>query len=84
LWQAVIVSSLGWLIVQIWRRTLGRPVYALGFWLERHVIGVRRQYTLRDLPRLRRRGSRQAVSRTDVDQYSPTHMPQQDPGEEQI
>lgn len=54
-WQAVAASGLGWLLIQVWRRTLGRPIYALGRWLERRAAGVPLQYTHRDVPKLRRR-----------------------------
>jgi hypothetical protein len=40
LWQALICSGLGWLLVQAWRRTLGRPVLAAGHWLQRHAVGM--------------------------------------------
>ncbi len=54
-WQAVVVSGVGWLILQLWRRTIGRPVYALGRWLQRRAAGVPLDFTLADLPVLRRR-----------------------------
>jgi hypothetical protein len=54
-WQAVVASGLGWLLIQVWRRTLGRPIYALGQWLERRAAGVPLRYTRRDVPMLRRR-----------------------------
>jgi hypothetical protein len=56
LWQAVVTSGLGWLLIQVWHRTLGRPVYALGRWLARRTMGVsfQFQYTMQDIPRLRR------------------------------
>lgn len=83
-WQAVLASSLGWLMIRIWRRTLGRPVYALGFWLERHVIDMRRQYTLNDLPKLRRRGSPPVVRRQKIATYQPAYTPHHDAGEEKV
>jgi hypothetical protein len=55
MWQAVVASGLGWLLIQIWQRTLGRPVYALGRWLERRAAGVPLEFTLQDLIRLRHR-----------------------------
>ena len=54
-WQAVVVSGVGWLLLQLWRRTIGRPVYALGRWLQRRAAGVPLDFTLADLPVLRRR-----------------------------
>jgi hypothetical protein len=54
LWQALVASGLGWLFLQIWRRTIGRPIYALGRWLQRRAAGVPMEFTLSDLSRLRR------------------------------
>lgn len=55
LWQAAVASGLGWLLIQVWRRTIGRPIYALGRWLERLAAGTQLEYQMRDLPTLRRR-----------------------------
>src|SRR5207302_271774 len=52
-WQAIVTSGLGWLLIQVWKRTLGSPVYALGRWLHRRAAGVPLEFTPRDLPRLR-------------------------------
>lgn len=54
-WQAVAASGLGWLLLQIWRNTLGRPVYALGHWVEQRAAGVPLRYRAADVPKLRRR-----------------------------
>ncbi len=53
IWQAVACSGLGWLLVQTWRRTLGRPLLRFEQWLHRRTTGVTTQWTLRDLRRLR-------------------------------
>ncbi|HMN30549.1 MAG TPA: hypothetical protein PKE45_20530 [Caldilineaceae bacterium] len=55
LWEAVVTSGLGWLLIQIWQRTLGQPIYALGRWLERRAAGVPLEFTVKDLIRLRHR-----------------------------
>jgi hypothetical protein len=55
MWQAIVTSGLGWLLIQVWQRTLGKPVYALGRWLERHAAGVPLEFTVNDLIRLRHR-----------------------------
>jgi hypothetical protein len=55
LWEAAATAGLGWLLLQIWRRTLGVPIYALGRWLEGVAAGVPMRYRLSDVPRLRRR-----------------------------
>jgi hypothetical protein len=54
LWQALLASGLGWILIQIWRRTIGRPIYALGRWLQRRAAGVPMEFTLSDLALLRR------------------------------
>lgn len=53
LWQAVVCSGVGWLLVVAWRRTLGRPVLAFQRWLQRRMAGVPLQWTLRDLRKVR-------------------------------
>jgi hypothetical protein len=52
---AVLTSGLGWLLIQVWQRTLGRPVYALGRWLEKRAAGVPLEFTVSDLMQLRHR-----------------------------
>lgn len=54
-WQAIVASGLGWSLIQVWKRTLGRPIYGLGRWLQRRAAGVPLAYTAEDLPHLRRR-----------------------------
>jgi hypothetical protein len=54
-WQAIVVSGLGWALIQIWRRTLGWPLYAFGRWLEGRAGGIALRYQPRDVPKLRRR-----------------------------
>jgi hypothetical protein len=54
LWQALLASGLGWIAIQLWRRTIGRPIYALGRWLQRRAAGVPLEFTLADLALLRR------------------------------
>ena len=53
-WQALLASGLGWVIIQLWRRTIGRPIYGLGRWLQRRAAGVPLEHTLADLAMLRR------------------------------
>lgn len=52
-WQAVACSGVGWLLVQIWRRTLGRPLLRFELWLRRRTTGVPMLWTTHDLGRLR-------------------------------
>ena len=54
-WQVVVTSGLGWLLMQTWKRTVGRNVYALGRWLQRRAAGVPLEFTSHDVSRLRRR-----------------------------
>ncbi len=54
LWQALLASGLGWIFIQLWRRTIGRPIYALGRWLQRRAAGMPMEFTLSDLSLLRR------------------------------
>lgn len=66
LWQAVICAGIGWLLVQAWRRTLGRPLLRFEQWLHRRTAGVPLQWTLNDLRQLRlpQRVRRQFQQRT--------------------
>jgi hypothetical protein len=52
-WQAVACSGVGWLLVQIWRRTLGRPLLRFELWLRRRTAGVPMLWTSHDLSQLR-------------------------------
>lgn len=54
LWQALLASGLGWVFIQLWRRTIGRPIYALGRWLQRRAAGGPLEFTISDLAALRR------------------------------
>lgn len=51
--QAILAAGLGWVLLQVWRRTLGRPINAIGRWMQRRTAGVPMQLTQEDLPRLR-------------------------------
>lgn len=53
-WQAALSSSLGWLLIQIWRRSLGRPLYGLRMFLERRTAGVPMEITLQNVGNLRK------------------------------
>lgn len=54
--QAVLTSGLGWAAVQIWQRTLGRPIQAVGKWIDNRAAGVPLRFTLQDIPQLRHQG----------------------------
>lgn len=55
--QAVFAAGLGWLLLQLVRRTIGRPANSIWRWFRTHAIGVRLQYEPDDLPKLRRRAA---------------------------
>jgi hypothetical protein len=48
LWQAAITGLTTWAIIQLWRRSLGRPIYALGQWIERGVSGSALAFSVDD------------------------------------
>lgn len=52
-WQAIVTSGLGWLLIEVWQRTLGRPIYALWHWIERSVAGTPLEFTWQNVPLLR-------------------------------
>ena len=53
IWQAVACSGVGWLLIQIARRTLGRPLLAFERWAENRAAGVPLRWTVADLRRIR-------------------------------
>ena len=53
IWQAVACSGVGWLLVQIARRTLGCPLLAFERWAENRAAGVPLRWTVADLSRIR-------------------------------
>jgi hypothetical protein len=92
-WQAVVASGLGWLLLQLWRHTLGAPVYALGHWIEQRAAGVPLRYGAADVVRLRRQprwsknveqwrtrrsGSHAENVNVDNAKISSVHMPDED------
>jgi hypothetical protein len=52
-WQALVTAGLGWLLIEVWQRTLGRPIYALWHWIERRVAGAPLEWTWQNVPLLR-------------------------------
>lgn len=55
--QAVFAAGLGWLLLQLVRRTVGIPANRIWRWFRAHAIGSRLQYSPSDLPQLRRRAA---------------------------
>jgi hypothetical protein len=56
LWQGFACGILGWLVLQILERTIGRPFSALGRWIRNSAAGVSLVTNLRDLERLVEQG----------------------------
>jgi hypothetical protein len=55
--QAVFAAGLGWLLLQVVRRTVGRPANSIWGWVRTRAIGTHLQYDSDDLPALRRRAA---------------------------
>ncbi|MCS6828921.1 MAG: hypothetical protein NZ553_20080 [Caldilinea sp.] len=53
-WQALLVSALGWVVMQALRRTVGWPILRLLSWLQHRAAGVPLTARLDDVARLRR------------------------------
>lgn len=53
-WQALLVSGLGWIVLQAVRRTVGRPFAHFERYVQRRVAGVPMTFGTRDVKRLRR------------------------------
>ncbi|MGI0485236.1 hypothetical protein ACN4EK_07345 [Pantanalinema rosaneae CENA516] len=52
LWQAFWCGVLGWMMLQVLQRTIGRPVAKTGQWLANQVAGVKLVTDLKELERL--------------------------------
>jgi hypothetical protein len=48
-WQAAITGIVSWAFIQLFRRSLGRPIYALGGWVERRAAGSHLDYSVDDV-----------------------------------
>lgn len=53
-WQALLVSALGWIVVQAIRRTVGRPIMRFQMWMQHRAAGVPLLVKQDDVARLRR------------------------------
>jgi hypothetical protein len=58
IWQAVVLASTGWILLQTMRRTIGRPVMRLQRWLASRAAGVSFDVRAQDVTRVRRRPTR--------------------------
>jgi hypothetical protein len=54
IWQAVILAGTGWILLQTFRRTIGRPVMRLQRWLASHAAGIKFVVRKQDVTRVRR------------------------------
>ena len=54
-WQAIVTGLLSWMLIQLFRRSIGRPIYALRDWMQRRAAGNALDFTVHDVPRLRHR-----------------------------
>lgn len=48
-WQAAITGLVSWAAIQLFRRSIGRPLYDLGGWVERRAAGSRLTYSVNDV-----------------------------------
>ncbi len=60
-WQAAVTGLVSWVVIQLWRRSLGRPIYGLGRAIERRAAGARLEYSMADI----------VSGRLHREQYSP-------------
>jgi hypothetical protein len=56
-WQAVLLAAIGWMLVQLIRRTVGRPVQRIERWLTSRAAGVPLVVHPRDVGVVRRRST---------------------------
>ena len=56
-WQAVLLAAVGWMLVQLIRRTVGRPVQRIERWLTSRAAGVPLVVRPRDVGVVRRRAT---------------------------
>jgi hypothetical protein len=84
-WQALLVSSLGWILMQAMRRTVGRPILRLQTWLQRRAAGVPLTVNQADVSLLRRHRVqhwyKQLEARRRSVHLSPVRKKQQAPDE---
>lgn len=52
IWQAFTISVLGWFVLQVLQRTIGRPIAAFGQWLSNKTAGTQLVTDLRGLENL--------------------------------
>lgn len=86
-WQALLVSALGWIVVQAIRRTVGRPIMRFQMWMQHRVAGVPLVVKQHDVARLRRhpieKWYRQLETRRRSVYLSPVRRKPRKPDEQQ-
>jgi hypothetical protein len=85
-WQALLVSSLGWVVMQALRRTVGRPILHFRTILQRRAAGVPLTVKKNDVAGLRRHPVRdwykQLETRRRSVRLSPVRKPRSSPNEQ--
>ncbi|HHW88160.1 MAG TPA: hypothetical protein GX400_18370 [Chloroflexi bacterium] len=85
-WQALLVSSLGWVVMQALRRTVGGPILQLRALLQRRAAGVPLIVKKNDVAELRRHPVRdwykQLEARRRSVHLSPVRKPRSSPNEQ--
>lgn len=78
-WQALLVSSLGWVVMQALRRTVGRPILQLRAFLQRCAAGVPLVVKKNDVAALRRHPVRDWYRQLEVRRRSVRLSPVREP-----
>lgn len=85
-WQALLVSALGWIVMQALRRTVGRPILHLRTILQRRAAGVPLTVKKNDVAELRRHPVqdwyKQLETRRRSVRLSPVRKPRSSPNEQ--
>ncbi|MER3493748.1 MAG: hypothetical protein C4323_16380 [Mastigocladus sp. ERB_26_2] len=61
-WRAFWCAALGWVVLQILQRTIGRPIAAIGVWLSNTVAGTKLVTDMRGIESLLQAGPQQIFS----------------------
>lgn len=47
-WESAATGLLSWMVIQLWRRSLGRPIYAVGRFIQRRAAGSKLAWSMDD------------------------------------
>jgi hypothetical protein len=72
-WQAVLLAAVGWMLVQLVRRTVGRPVRRIERWVTSRAAGVPLVVRPRDVKIVRRRSSYRRRAQAENRRLRPAH-----------